>query len=140
LRTCSAEAWNNFVTHSHPASYGRDSNLRAAAIAKDFMGCANNGGLNSFLTTSYDLDAREVREALVAVGAHRAACQLQRVLQGLNVALPTSSQDDRWDLLQEHWREELDEFDVLSTEANDELMIVLGRHVIENEDFYEKLR
>ena len=54
------DAWNNFVMNSRPAAYARGTNARAAAIANLYMGLANNGGINSFLTCSYDLDASEV--------------------------------------------------------------------------------
>ena len=124
---------------SDPVSYERRSNMRDAAIANMFMGGANNGGLNSFLTSSYDLDAHEVHRALTAVGAHKAARQLQTVLDGLNAELPVSSQEGRWRALDEQWHNELDQFDVLSGEANDELMAALRRHVAENEAFYSQL-
>ena len=139
MPACSVQAWNNFVMRSDPVSYERRSNMRDAAIANMFMGGANNGGLNSFLTSSYALDAREAQDALTAVGAHKAARQLQTVLEGLNTALPASSQEERWRCLDENWRDELDEFDVLSDEANDELMTALARHVAENEAFYAQL-
>jgi hypothetical protein len=41
--------------------------------------------------------------------------------------------------MDKHWKEALDVLDVLSTEANDELMEVLERHVRENEAFYLSL-
>ena len=130
------QAWNNFVTLSEPSSYEPGSSKRAAAISASFMGLANNGGLNSFLTTSYDLDAREVLEALTSVGALEAAKQLARVLKGLGIALDASSQDERWNLLDSYWTEQLDPLDTLSSEADEELMRVLERHVSENVSFY----
>ena len=102
----SVKAWNNFVIRSNPVCYEQGSNMRHAAIANMFMGGANNGGLNSFLTSSYALEAREVQRALTAVGAHKAARQLQTVVDGLNTALPASSQEERWRRLDEHWRDE----------------------------------
>ena len=135
----SVQAWNNFVMRSNPACYERESLMRAAAIANRFMGGANNGGLNSFLNSSYDLDAYEVQNALVAVGAKMAARQLQSVLDGLCIPLPVSSQGERWSLLEKYWRDELNEFEALSKETNDELMSVLENHVAANEDFYVKL-
>jgi hypothetical protein len=139
MPACLNQAWNNFVMLSNPLSHEQGSNMRHAAIANMFMGCASNGGLNSFLTLSYELDAREVQHALATVGAHRAARQLQTVLDGLNTALRVSSEEERWRSLDEHWREELDQFDVLSDEANDELMAALTRHVAENEVLYSQL-
>ena len=38
--------------------------------------------VNSFLTSTCDLDACEVVDALTAVGAHLAARQLEKVVQG----------------------------------------------------------
>jgi hypothetical protein len=49
------------------------------------------------------------------------------------------SQDHRWDLLAENWNDDLNELETLSEEADQELMIVLSRHVTENESYYEQL-
>jgi uncharacterized protein (DUF1786 family) len=103
------------------------------------MSLANNGGLNSFLTSTNDLDASEVVDALKAVDAHLAATELEEVVQASGTALPRSSQEERWNLLDQYWTDELDDFDVLSSEADDELLAVLGRHVRENEAFYLSL-
>ena len=130
------QAWNNFVMLSEHSLYELGSDKRAAAISASFMGATNNGGLNSFLTTSYDLDAREVLEALMSVGALEAEKQLARALKGLGIALEASSQDERWNLLDRYWTEKLDPFDTLSSEADEELMRVLERHVAENIPFY----
>lgn len=78
------QAWNNFVMRSDACAHEQGSRKRAAAIACLYMGLglANNGGLNSFLTSTCDLDACEVVAALTAVGAHLAARQLEKVVQG----------------------------------------------------------
>jgi hypothetical protein len=81
MPTCSERAWNGLVMHSAFASYEHGSSKRAAAIFSLFMGCANNGGLNPFLTSTYDLDAAELLDALTAVGTAKAAHQLEGVLQ-----------------------------------------------------------
>lgn len=120
-------------------SYEAGSTKRAAAIASSFMALANNGGLNAFLTSSYELDAQEVLEALSLVGAAKAVQQLKSVLQGLGAPLPVSSHSERWDTLDAYWTESLDEFETLSREADDELMLVLDRHVREHETFYLRL-
>lgn len=125
--------------HSDPASYERGSRMRAAAIANLFLGGANNGGLNSFLTSTYDLDGEEVLDALTALGAGKAARQLDAILTGLGSRLPASTQDERWGLLEERWRDALDEYDVLSKDADAELMAVLETHVAANEAFYSRL-
>jgi hypothetical protein len=59
--------------HSHDAACDK----RAASLAAMFMGLSNNGGLNSFLTSTYDLAALDVLESLVKVGAMKAAKQLE---------------------------------------------------------------
>jgi hypothetical protein len=119
--------------------YEPGSIKRAASISALYMGLANNGGLNSFLTSSYDLDAQEVAASLFSIGALTAGKQLEQVLQGLAVPLPIMSQSERWDALELNWTDPLDQFDVLSSEADDELMAVLSRHVDENEEFYSTL-
>jgi len=125
--------------HSDPAPYERGSSKRAAAIANMFLGGANNGGLNSFLTSTYDLDAEEVVDALTALGAGKAARQLDAVLTGLGTRLPASTEDERWRLLEERWHDALDDFDILSRDADAELMAVLEAHVAVNEAFYSRL-
>jgi hypothetical protein len=117
MAICSDRAWNNFVMRSDHTSYARGSSERAAAIASVFMGGANNGGLNSFLTASYDVDPDEVLDALRALGASKAAHQLEAVINGLGTSLGTSSQDERWRRLESHWRQDLERYDVLPNEA-----------------------
>jgi hypothetical protein len=136
----SIDAWNNFVMNSRASAYEPGSIRRAAAIANLFMALANNGGLNAFLTESYDLDASEVLEALTSVGAFFAAKQLGMVLRGLHATLSVSSQEVRWALMDERWSDSLDVYETLSEEADRELMQVLGRHVAENEVFYLALK
>lgn len=125
--------------HSDPSSYEQGTRKRAAALASLFMGLANNGGLNHFLEASYDFDAQEIIEALHLVGAHKAAGQLEEVVAGLAISLPPMSQDERWNALEEHWSGHLNDLDVLSSQAEKELMVVLERHVAENEQFYINL-
>ena len=105
---CDTEAWNNFVMKSDPFVRQGDSDRRAAAIAASFMALANNGGLNHFLEATYELGSKEAVEALRAVGALLAAEQLEGVIRGLGGHLPPSSQEERWDLLEEKWSDELD--------------------------------
>src|SRR5580704_9093958 len=132
-------AWNNFVMKCEPADFDVGDSRRSAAIAAMYMGVANNGGLNHFLTACHELGGDEVIDALTEVGAVTAARQLRTVVEGLGVPLPSTSQEARWDLMDKHWKEALDVHDVLSTEADDELMEVLERHVRENEAFYLSL-
>lgn len=139
MAVCSEQAWNNFIMESEPCAYERGSGKRSAAIASLFMSAANNGGLNSFLTCSNDLDVSEVIEALNAVGAVKAANQLQHIMDGLGAVLPASSQADRWARLEECWNDDLDEQDVLSPDADVELAGALQKHVAANEEFYRSL-
>jgi len=129
----SVKAWNRFVMSSKPASYELGSARRAAAIANLYMGLANNGGINSFLTCSNDLDAAEVLDSLVAIGALTAANQFGAILQRLGPA-PPATQAERFLLLERRWPSDVVE--VLSPDANRDLMNALERHVLENEDFY----
>lgn len=140
MDSANIEAWNNFVLRSQPSDFQVGNPLRAAAIANRYWGSANNGGINSFLTVSYDLDATETLEALISIGASEAAKQFNSVLLGLRVPLPASSQDDRWSLLERHWNESLDAHDLLSEEADRDLSRALKRHVKANEDFYLALK
>jgi len=136
----SIEAWNNFVTCSQPSDYQAGSSKRSAAIASLYMGLANNGGINSFLTCSSELDAAEVLQALVSVGALKAAQELGLVLRELGTPVPSSSEEDRFRLLERHWSDALDEHDVLSAEADEELLRALQRHVRQHEAFYAALK
>jgi hypothetical protein len=95
------QAWNNFVLNQDSFNAFPAGEKRAAAISKYFMGQVNNGGLNSFLTYSYELDVKEVFEALTAVGAKKAAIELGAILNYLGAPLLRCSQDERWDLMQQ---------------------------------------
>ena len=130
------DAWNNFVMYSDPAEHEAGSDKRYAALAKQFMGSVNDGGFNAFLTFSWDFDASEVLEALVAIGAAKAAKELEHVLHELGTPVPRSTEEERWDLLEKNWPSALNEHDALSKEANDELMQVLEAHVREHQGFY----
>lgn len=132
-------AWKNFVMANEPQLHEAGSDRRAAATACLFSNLANNGGLNSFLTCTYDLDPQEVVEALISIGAPKAAHQLGRVLRGLKRGLAVSSQQARWDALERHWTDALDEMDTLSEEADAELTTALERHVERDHEFYRSL-
>lgn len=131
-----SSAWNNFGMSSRPEDYPLGSIRRAASIANRYMGGANNGGLNAFLTNNWELDASEVLNSLKTIGADEAAKQFELVLKGLGVPVPASTQDERWELLEQHWTEELNDHDILSDEADRSLTAALERHVAENEAFY----
>jgi hypothetical protein len=129
-------AWNNFVMSSEPADYPLGSIKWHAAIAKMYMSQANGGGLNSFLTNSYEIDASDVVKALETVGALKAVEQLSLVLRGMGVSLPVSSQEARWKLMELHWPDALNDIDILSDESDKDLMQALERHVLQYEQFY----
>lgn len=129
-------AWNNMVTHADPSAFEKGDKRRSAAIACVYMTLANNGGLNSFLTSSYDMDAAEVLSALEEIGAITAANQLRSVLDRLGEPLPVMSQDERWDRMAELWGDDLDALDVMTEEADRDLVVALKRHVSENVDYY----
>ena len=132
----SQQAWNNLVLRSDPMAPNADRAKRAAAVASSFMGGANNGGINSFLASTPELGSQEVLDALVEVGAMEAARQFAAILTRLGQPLSRSSVVARWQSLDRLWSDELDAFDVLSPEADAELMSALARHVSENKAYY----
>jgi len=131
-----ATAWDNLVYHSFPIPFEEGDLRRAAAIATHYMGTAGNGGLNNFLTSSYDLDANEVLVSLEALGAKIAASQLRHVLEVIGEPLLPSTQEERWDKLMDLWKDELDVADYLTEEADQEIASVLRVHVREFADYY----
>ena len=135
-----ARAWNNFVLNSYPFRPGINDIRRCATVANMFMALANNGGINSFLTSTYELGGQEVVDALAAMGATSAAGQLRAVLVGLDEPLVPSSAEARWSTLDRLWSDELDAFDVLSEQADIELLQVLQRHVENEIAYYLTLR
>lgn len=132
-------AWNNLVMSADPELFEVGDERRNAAIACLYMGGANNGGLNAFLTNYPDLDAQEVLQSLEKVGANPAADQLREVLAKLGEPLPTAAQDERWDKLERLWTDELDEIDVLTTEADESLVAALEAHVSKHLEYYLKV-
>jgi hypothetical protein len=135
----STDAWNNLM-FSDPLTFAKGSDKRAASISARYMSLANNGGINSFLTCSNDFDASEVLESLVAAGALTAAKEFGHVFRGLGGTLPAASQKERFYALEALWRKSLNEHDVLSTEANRDIIVALERHVEQNLAFYEALK
>jgi hypothetical protein len=136
----SNDAWNNFVMLSQADSYKKGDIKRAAAIAKSYMNQVENGGINSYFTNNWDVDSEEVVASLNTVEALVAAKQLKHVLSVIGVPMPAMSQDARWNLLENHWADELNEEDGLSSEAEKDLLRALEQHVLQNEAFYLKLQ
>ena len=130
------DAWNKFVLNSEWADYSDGDIRRSAAIAKSYMGLANNGGINSFLTNTWELSAGEVLGALKAVGALYAASEFEMIVGALMAPVPVMTQDERWEFMEKHWRVGLNQFDMLSDEADEDLMNALEKHVQANEAFY----
>lgn len=139
MNTRAIDAWNNFVFQADPMAHPRESERRKAALACKFMSLANNGGLNGFLTNTWDWDAHEVLNALETTGAVSAAAQLGRILEGIGIPLPAMSEAERWDILEKRWTDEFDDLDRLSDQSDKELMSVLERHVAADEDYYLSL-
>lgn len=129
-------AWNNLVMNAAPTDFEAGDKRRAAAIASIYMGLANNGGLNSFLTCSFELDTLEVVASLDVLGATIAAAQLKALLEQLGDDLPASEYDQREDALDRLWSDNLDAMDVLTEEADRDLVKALERHVAEFTSFY----
>jgi hypothetical protein len=132
-------AWNNFVMNDDAENLEKGNSKHVAFIAKNYMNTALGGGINSFLTNSWDLDAKDVLKAVKQIGALIAAKELEHILAKIAVPIPVSSQDARWDLMEKHWPEELNEHDFLSDEAEKDLMLNLEEHVRQNEEFYLSL-
>lgn len=135
--TPSAKSWNNFIFSTGPSDIA-DDEKRAAWIAKQFMNGVRSGGINSFLTNNWELDAQSVVEALKLVGAATAAGDLASVLNQLGTPLPAASQDQRW-LDLDCWPESLDQADCLSAGAAKELMKRLEEHVAKHQKFYAEI-
>ena len=133
------QAWNNFVLNSYPVSAEADSKCRAAAITSLYMGAANNGGINSFLTVTPELSTQSVLGALQELGLNETAAQFSAVIKGLRQHLPAATSEERWDILDQLWTDDLDALDTLTVRSDDELMRVLERHVIENESYYASM-
>ena len=133
-------AWNNFVQSSYPPARSIDKVRRAAAIANLYMGAANNGGINSFLTATPELSTNEILDAFIELDMPETAAQFKAVVSGLGKDLPVSSSDARWKMLEDLWNEGIDDLDCLTEQADAELMRLLERHVAENEEYYAAMR
>ena len=131
-------AWNNLVMNANPELYEVGDERRNAAIACVYMGSANNGGLNAFLTNFSDLDGQEVLHALREIGANPAADQFQGVLEKLGEPLPAATEEERWKQLERLWTAQLDEMDGLTAEADESLVAALESHVSKHIDYYAK--
>lgn len=131
-----SEAWNKFVLDSDPEMHVAGTARHSAALALRFLGQVNNGGYNAFLTHSYEFGAGEFIDGLRHLGADKAALELEHIVLALGVPLPRSTQDERWDLLEVHWPDHLNDIDMLGDVAEKDLMAALERHVAHNERFY----
>ncbi|MCA0964901.1 DMP19 family protein [Salipiger bermudensis] len=129
-------AWNALVLNADETYRDGTGERRAAAIAAVYMGGANRGGINSFLTDSPDLAAQDVLDALETLGATVAAGQLRTILDELGDPLPAATPEERWDQLETLWTDNLDVFDVLTEAADKDLLAALERHVERNLDYY----
>lgn len=129
-------AWNNMVMNADPELYDLGDERRDAAITCLYMGGANNGGLNAFLTNYSELDAQDVLQSLEKVGASTAANQFRDVLKALGGQLPSATQEERWDQLETLWTGELDAVDFLTGEADESMVAALETHVSKYIEYY----
>ena len=84
-------AWNNMVMNADPELYEIGDVRRCAAITCLYMGGANNGGLNAFLTNYLDLASQDVLQSLEKLGAIAAANQFRELLDTLGRPLPAAT-------------------------------------------------
>lgn len=131
-------AWNNMIMNADPGMYEVGDERRNAAMACLYMGGANNGGLNAFLTNYWDLSGLEVLQSLEKIGASPAADQFRLVLETLGESLPSATQNERWDTLDRLWTDELDRSDVLTVEADESIVAALEAHVSKHIEYYSK--
>ena len=129
-------AWNNLVMNADPELFEVGDEKRSAAIVCLYMGGANNGGLNAFLTNYSDVDGQEVLQALEKIGANPAADQFRDVLKSLGGYLPATTQEERLDQLEQLWTDELDKSDFLTAEAGESLVAALETHVSKHIEYY----
>jgi len=130
------EAWNNFVLSFKPTSFPPGDARRSAAIARRYMNGVLSGGINSFLTDSYEISTTDVRQALEQIGAYVAAKDLGQVIEKIGGDLPISDQEGRWRRVEEVWTDDCDEFDCLTDAAEADIVSALEKHVEENLQFY----
>jgi hypothetical protein len=136
--TSEMTAWNNMVMNADPELYEVGDERRCAAITCLYMGGANNGGLNAFLTNYSDLASQDVLQSLEKLGATAAANQFRELLDALGGPLPASTQEERWDQLEALWTEELDASDFLTVEADESMVAALEAHVSKHVEYYLK--
>ena len=101
-------------------------------------------GQNGFALSLLGFDA-EFDYAAITKDSHGrrvfpANPEFSLVLRGLGVPVPPSSEEARFRLLERHWSDALDEHDVLSAQADEELLRALQRHVRQNDAFYAALK
>jgi hypothetical protein len=129
-------AWNNMVMNAEPKLYELGDERRDAAITCLYMGGANNGGLNAFLTNCSVLDGQDVLQSLQEIGATAAADQFREVLKSLGGHLPAATQEVRRGQLENLWTDELDDGDFLTVEADRSMVTALEAHVSKHIEYY----
>lgn len=101
----------------NPEAFNKGDKRRDAAIVSAYMSLANGGGINGFLTSSYNWDAHDVFASFEALGARVPADEFRSILDRLREPIPVASETERWNKLMDLWAEELDDFDILTLEA-----------------------
>jgi hypothetical protein len=133
-------AWDTLVMNADPSKFPQGDIKRSAAIASIYMGIANNGGINHYLTFSYALDGIETYNALIQLGANTAAKEFKTVLEQLGDPMKSTSQDNRWNLMEKLWTEKFDALDLLTVEADQDIVSALTKHIQEHGAFYLGLK
>ena len=84
-------AWNTLVMNADPTKFSQGDIKRSSAIASIYMGIANNGSINHYLTYSHALNGGETYDALIDLGANIAASEFRIVLEKLGEPLKATS-------------------------------------------------
>lgn len=122
-------AWNALVMDPDPLQYPPDDPRRAAALVALYMALANNGGILHYLELTPDHAAAETLAALQSLGATEAAAQFTLVLSNIGTPLPVQTSEERSDILEAVWTDDLDELSVLSEQSDTDLTAALDRHL-----------
>jgi hypothetical protein len=133
-------AWNTLVMSADPTKFPQGDIKRSAAIASIYMGIANNGGINHYLTYSHALNGDETYGALIDLGANIAASEFRIFMDELGEPLKATNQDARWDTIERLWNDKLDALDVLTKDADKDIIRALNKHIHEHGAFYLGLK
>ena len=128
-------AWNRFV-QSEPDDYAPGDIRRDAAIAGYFSGVNGNGGPVHSLDVMSEFSGDEIVASLRAVGAVRAASEMDALLGALGEPLPKADNCERKQAVARLVTEEIELEFPFSEEAEQELDLALEAHVRAHSDHY----